>query len=426
MANHQSNLSQLNCVRLLTLFGQATAIVVAVYLMQAKINYWLVGSTLFALVLLNIATCFRLRSDWPVTEPEFFSHLLADVILYGCLLYQTGGANNPFIFVLLVPLIISAATLPIKYTLITAAPVVLIYTSLLIYYNAIVDMSAHQHHTVLSLFDLHIIAMWFSFILTAIVVVWFIFGMRRSLQEQEEKLETEREKRIHDQQLLSLATMAAGTAHELGTPLNTIKLLIEELKQDYAQDKALFEDLELMQTQVSQCSSRLKDLTRSVREEQKSHRVAPLAVVLDELLEQWEILRPEVEYQYRAQTRGDSPLIRANTSLYQSILNLLNNAADANPKGIVITTTWDDTNVTLSIHDKGSGIPLETMDTLGQPFITSKGKGLGIGLFLTATTLSRLDGSVRLYNHSQGGTLTEVTLPVATLATIEGKDNGLI
>lgn len=411
MANHHHNLLQLTYIRTVTLFGQSAAILFALYILQASLNVWILASTLAAMALMNLATYARLRSGWPVTEPEFFTQLVADVVLYGCLLFQTGGATNPFIFLLLVPLIITAATLSQRLSLLMGVLVISIYSSLLFYFIPIIEPEAHHQHALLSLFDLHITGMWINFILTVGVVTWFIVQMRQSMHRQQERLEEEREKRIHDQQLLSLATMAAGTAHELGTPLSTMRVLVSELQAEHENDPDLQEDLALMRQQIDACSERLRQFTRSVQEEQASQREEAIDEVLDDVIEQWCIQRPDVSHRLTRESAGVAPPVNNSTSLRQSLLNLLNNAADANPVDIRIALYWDAEQIRLTIHDQGPGLSLEAHDNLGKPFVTTKGRGLGIGLFLTATTLARYDGSVRLYNHPEGGTLTEVIIP---------------
>lgn len=411
MANHHNNLLQLTYIRTLVLFGQSAVILFALYALHTSLNVWMVGSTLMALALLNLMTYARLKSGWPVTEPEFFTQLMADVVLYGCLLFQTGGATNPFIFLLLVPLIISAATLSQRLTLLTAVLVITIYSSLLFQFIPIIQPENHHQHQLLNLFDLHITGLWINFILTVLVVTWFIVRMRQSMHRQQERLEEEREKRINDQQLLSLATMAAGTAHELGTPLSTMRVLISELQAEYKGDAALQEDLDLMQQQIETCSDRLQQFSRSVQEEQASQCAESITDVLMGVIEQWTIQRPDVTHSLHILGDLPHPEVNSSTSLRQSILNLLNNAADAEPKDISIEVNWNSESITLQIHDQGSGLSLEAHNNLGKPFVTTKGRGLGIGLFLTATTLARYDGSVRLYNHPEGGTLTEVIIP---------------
>ncbi len=412
MANHRDNLLQLSYIRTVTFFGQCLAVIFAIYGLNADLNVWLIGATLTVLAFLNLITYARLFSPWPVTEPEFFTQLIADMSLYGALLFQMGGATNPFIFLLLVPLIIASTTMSRAYVWLISVTVVVIYSSLLVYYEPLVQLSNSHQHRILELFDIHIIGMWINFMLTVLVVTYFIVRMRQSMQLQQQRLELEREKRIQDQQLLSLATMAAGTAHELGTPLSTMQVLLKELEHEYQQNPELLEDLNLLRQQTEICSDRLKQMAQSVQQEQATSQSIPASQLLEEVLEQFKVQRPDVTFSSNILAPSDAPVLNCTTSLRQSLLNLLNNAADAEPKGIEVELEWDQSNVYLRIHDHGAGISLEQSDNLGKPFVTTKGKGLGIGLFLTTTTLARYDGDVRLYNHPAGGTLTEVTLPL--------------
>jgi len=409
MANHRNNLLQLTYIRTLTLFGQCCAVLFVLYALQAELDIWLVGLTLAMLALLNLSTYARLHSPWPVTEPELFTQLVADISLQGALLYQIGGSTNPFIFLLLVPLIIAATTLTRQYVWVVSALVVATYSSLLFYYHPIIMITSHQH-SMLSLFDLHITGMWLNFLLTVLVVTYFVMRMQGSMQFQRQQLEQEREKRIHDQQLISLATMAAGTAHELGTPLSTMRVLLKEMELDHSEDQQLSEDIAELQQQVENCAQRLQHMTRSVRDEQQNRPLLAIDQLIHEVLEQWKLLRPEASWQLSIDNSSEIPRLAATTSLRQALINLLNNAADANPQGIEISLDWDPHQISLLIHDQGEGLPLEAHDNLGKPFVTTKGRGLGIGLFLTSSTLASYDGEVRLYNHPEGGTLTEVTL----------------
>lgn len=412
MANHRDNLLQLSYIRTVTLFGQCLAVIFAIYGLQADLDIWKVGPTLCVLAILNFITYARLFSPWPVTEPEFFTQLIADMSLYGALLFHMGGATNPFIFLLLVPLIIASATLSKRYIWLVSAMVVAIYSSLLFYYEPLIRLSDSHQHRIMELFDIHILGMWINFLLTVLVVTYFIVRMRQSMQRQQDRLEQEREKHIQDQQLLSLATMAAGTAHELGTPLSTMQVLLKELEYEHADNPDLLEDLQLLHQQTEVCSQRLKQMAQSVKEEQMTTQWLDATALIQDTIEQFLLQRPEVTYTFSVLPSGTPPPVNCTTSLRQSLLNLLNNSADAEPKNIKIELDWDPQQVYFRIHDQGAGISLEQSDNIGKPFITTKGKGLGIGLFLTATTLARYDGDVRLYNHPDGGTLTEVTLPI--------------
>ncbi|WP_020682843.1 ATP-binding protein [Marinobacterium rhizophilum] len=410
MHGNRQQLLQLTYLRTLALFGLGALLLYAVYQLDAKLQSWQAVAPLLAMALVNAATYARLHSRVPVTNPELFAQLTADAVLYGALFYQTGGASNPFIFMLLVPLVIAATTLPWRYTWLMAALIVAIYGSLMQFFMPIWPThDAHQSPTE-ALLNLHITGMWLNFLLTVLLIGWFVARMHENMLHQQQRLELQRQKRIEDQQLLALATHAAGTAHELGTPLATMQVLLHEMALEHHGAPQLLEDIQLLQQQVDSCSQSLRSLAHSVRDEQNSARQQGVDSLLDEVLEQWQLMRPQVTCSLHVDA-GEAPVLLCSVSLRQALLNLLNNAADACPDNIAITLSWDSSNCWLRIRDHGPGLPLEHSEDLGKPFVTTKGRGLGIGLFLTTSTLASIDGEVRLYNHPQGGTLTEVRLP---------------
>src|SRR5690554_5404006 len=133
------------------------------------------------------------------------------------------------------------------------------------------------------------------------------------------------------------------------------------------------------------------------------------------LLERWKLMRPEVSCRLKPLPEGPVPWIRNTPELGQSILNLLNNAADACPDNIQIGMEWNNQRLRLCIRDFGPGVPLHIAEQLGTAFVTTKGKkGFGLGLFLSQAAVERTGGSVKLFNQDGGGTLTEVILPIAT------------
>lgn len=419
MPGYHETLLQLTYTRVLILFGLGSLILAAVYFVGAGVNVWLICATLGMMALINLFTYARLHSHWPVTESELFSQLCADAILYGALIYQTGGATNPFIFLLLVPLLISAATLSWRFTWLMAVIVVLFYSSLLRYYLPVLPPQTEHYFSLGALFDLHIIGMWLNFLLTVLLITWFLVRMQHSMRMQERRLHRERERRIRDQQMVSLATFAAGTAHELGTPLSTMSVILKDMALTHT-DPETAEDIALLQQQVGACSDRLQAMARSARDADITQQ-KPMELLLDELLDEWQIIRPQAQYKRLNLQAGTSPLVATNPQLKQALTNLLNNAADASEEPLEIELDWDQSNIWLRIHDQGPGLPLSSSANLGRPFVTTKGKGLGIGLFLTATTLAQHEGEVRLYDHPKGGTLTEVRLPTTAPVTKEAE-----
>ncbi|MGY8870890.1 MAG: ATP-binding protein [Pseudomonadales bacterium] len=409
MAGNHQQLLQLTYIRFVILFCQCCAVAFALVYLRVDLNPWATGSALLLLGLLNLITYARLHSSWPVTQPEFFTQLLADAIIYGFILYQSGGGTNPFIFMLLIPLIITVMTLNNRYIWMMAITVTAIYGSLLVYYVPVVTALSEHQHSLTSLFNFHMLGMWLNFILTVIVITYFIVRINRALQRQQQSLIEEREAKVHHQQILALGTMAAGTAHELGTPLSTMSVILHEMRTDSTLSDEHKEDIDILQQQVKTCADKLQHMARSVAEEKDSEKTSLATELLSEVIEQWNITRPEVTYRVSIQEELP-PDLRNTTALRQAILNLLNNAADACPKNIEISLRWDPTAIWLTIRDYGAGLSVEQANTLGKPFISTKGKGLGIGLFLTSTTLAHYDGDVKLYAAQGKGTITEVRL----------------
>lgn len=405
-------LLQLSYIRTVTIFGQSGLLLYLYLGLHVSLNFWLIAFALIAMALLNLLSFTRLRSPLPLTQLEFFFQLVADIVFYVCLLYQVGGVGNPFSALLLIPLIISATSLPKQFTWATGLLVTISYSVLMRYFIPInLPDTGHQHQST-ALLNLHLAGMWINFILTAALITWFVVNIRESLQRQELKLNRTRELNLRNQQLLSLATMAAGTAHEIGTPLATMRVVLHEMQLDNSDNQELLEDIELLQSQVENCTDRLKHLAESVKQEQKDSRPLPAALFFREILDRWLLLRPTASFTPPVFELSNEAYILSSIPLQQAFINLLNNAADASSEPLQIELTSDLQQILFTIRDQGPGIPLEQAEKLGSPFITTKGKGLGIGLFLTASALDSYGGEVRLFNHPEGGTLTEVTLPV--------------
>ena len=217
---------------------------------------------------------------------------------------------------------------------------------------------------------------------------------------------------MRDQQLLAVATQAAGAAHELSTPLSTMSVLLTELRREHGQESQLQGDLTLLQEQVKLCKGTLQQLVRAA-EADRRQAIEEQSVThwLETALSRWHLMRPEATYKYQLTSVGVAPKLMPPVDLTQALLNLLNNAADACPDNLVIRLRWDEQWMVITIRDYGAGVPLAIAEQLGKPFFTTKGKGFGLGLFLSQISVIRAGGTVKLYNQEGGGTLTELRLP---------------
>src|SRR5690606_26836069 len=241
---------------------------------------------------------------------------------------------------------------------------------------------------------------------------FFVARMAEALRYQQQLQAQRQEALLRDQQLLAVAAQAAGAAHELSTPLSTMSVLLKELSQEYQGQPMLQDDLELLQQQVKLCKGTLQNLVRAAEAERRQEVVEQtVREWLEGALQRWHLMRPEATYRYECLGRGTPPSLMPPPPLTQALLNLLNNAADAAPDNLEVRLDWDHQWIRLSIRDHGAGVPLAIAEQLGKPFFTTKGKGFGLGLFLSQASVTRAGGTVKLYNHEDGGTLTELRLP---------------
>jgi len=387
----------------------------------------LAGAVLLMLGL-NAGTWWRLGYPNPVSDLELLTQLLLDMAILTGLFYATGGYTNPFVWMFLLPLTIAAVALPWRHTWVVAGLAVACYSALMFWYQPLpmagMDMSgagmadmhmSHMQHE--SGFSVHLLGMWAGFVVSAGVITFFVERMGRTLREYDHLIADARESALESERVLALGSLATGAAHELGTPLATMAVLTRELSNEYADQSELMQSLTLLRKQVDRCKEILSSLTASAGQArtEDGHCVA-LDAFLNRLIERWQDAHPSVRLDYIAQGASPAPVIMTDRTLGQALVNLLDNAADASPERIRLTSAWDQQLFELEIRDDGPGLTPEIAEQAGTPFFTTKKeRGMGLGLYLARVILGRFGGTVTLENHPQGGAVTLIRLPLASL-----------
>ena len=409
------NLQRLFLLRSIAIIVQCLTFASVHWVLEMPLPWTEMITVVTFLAVLNFATWLRLRRNWPVSSLEFFTQILIDVFALGTLLYFSGGSTNPFVSLYLLPLTITAAALPWVYTWVMAAITIGCYTLLLFYYVPL----PHDHSEHNSEFNLHVSGMWLAFVLSTMLIAWFVVKMGISIRERDKDLSRAHEQALRNEQLIALGTLAAGAAHELGTPLSTMAVISREMQKDNTENLELQNNISILRDQITQCKHTLTQLLADagqMRAEDASGQSVDR--FLREILDKWKLMRPTVKFTYHCNGTHPAPQIINMQPLGQSILNLLNNAADVSLKNIEIKSNWDNKELRLEILDFGKGLSEETVQRAGQAFFTSKpGHGFGIGLFLANANIERFGGSVRLTNREKGGVCTQVRLPLIGLTT---------
>lgn len=435
--SHLRRLFLLRCGAILAQF--ATLILVHRFLSPDFAWLPMLGAVCF-LTLANALTWWRLSFDFPVGSLELFLQLSVDVLVLTVLLYYGGGSTNPFVSLYLLPLVIAAATLPRRHTWGMAALTLACYSLLMVWYvplpgghaqheaAAMQQMDHSHHHAGMDMaappaadaqpsplgdaFNTHVLGMWLGFVISALVVAYFAVEMARAVRSRDAQLNRVREETLRNERIVALGTQAAGAAHELGTPLATMAVVIGEMRRDCS-DPEQQDNLNILNEQVRSCKRILDSLLAHAKEASSE---LSLEEFIRNVLDDWQLLRPTVHYRFHVEGLQPSPRLRADLALRSALLNLLNNAADASPDEMDVLLRWDEANIKVEIRDHGPGLTSEAASRAGSAFFTTKQEGHGLGLFLANATLERLGGSVRLSNREGGGAITEVVWPLAGMS----------
>jgi two-component system sensor histidine kinase RegB len=419
----RTHLSRLNLLRAFGIAGAITAMVVAETVFDIALPNYSLGVVVTAITLVNAFTWLRLRYSSPVSDQEMLFHLVTDVAGLSALLYFSGGSTNPFVSLLLLPLIISATLLPARYSLFMSILTIACYSFLLFWFKPLVDGLHDAGHatepdSLETRFRIHIVGMWFNFVVSAALISLVVVRMRESIHNRDQQLALAREETLRNERIIALGTLAAGAAHELGTPLSTISVVTKELLNEHRNDPSFVEDMKIVRTQVEQCKRTLSELLASAGTTRPiGGTIVPLDKHVKQTIDKWLLVRPNVAIQTSFSGETAIPDVMIDQTLDQAMMNLLNNAADVSPEYIKVDCFWDTQHIVFTILDRGPGLSEEALRNVGKAFFSTKtpDKGLGIGLVLANATIERFGGTVRWYNHEEGGAVTEVTLPLNKL-----------
>jgi two-component system sensor histidine kinase RegB len=215
-----------------------------------------------------------------------------------------------------------------------------------------------------------------------------------------------------------MGLLASGAAHELGTPLSTLAVILGDWHRMpfFASDPELLRDVEEMQAQVLRCKNIVTGILLSAGEDRgEAPIVTTVTGFLDELVAEWRATRSASALTFRNAFGEDVPII-SDSALKQTIHNVLDNAIEASPIGVTLAASRDGERLVLEVTDVGHGFAPDMLERLGTPYQSSKGRaGGGLGLFLVVNVLRKLGGSVTAGNRPEGGAIVTMSLPLASI-----------
>ncbi|HEY1608594.1 MAG TPA: ATP-binding protein, partial [Paraburkholderia sp.] len=418
------NLGHLFWLRSLAIIGQLCTIAFVQLFMGVRLPLPAMLFVISMEVLFNGVTWLRVSQERPESNLELFGQIWVDLGALSALLFLSGGTTNPFVSLYLPSLAIAAAVLPWYLTAWLAAFAVTCYV-LLGFDSVPLNMDNPSN-----LFAYFRAGMWVNFMVSVALIVWFVARMSLVLRQRDNALAAAQQRLLRDERAVALGVQAATVAHEIGTPLSTIAMLTEELRDAARSDNGLApytDDLELLDRQMSLCTSALARL----RSRASSADRQPACEWLGPFVEQWRLRHPHVKFALLGNTPADASL-DDTVAVGQILTILLDNAARASRDHVTLRAQHERAAqpgsdwLEFEVRDAGPGIPASLKASLGTAPVDSTQGGHGVGLYLAFSSAARLGGSIELSDAnppsagSQRGTRAVLRVPARTLPAVAG------
>jgi two-component system, sensor histidine kinase RegB len=400
-------------LRWLAVLGQTAAVLVVYDGFDFEVPFWACLGVIAIYASVNVA--LRLRFRWNQRlEPHQAARLLAlDIVELAVLLYLTGGLQNPFSFLLAGPVLISAAALPKRMTLLLGVLVFICATILVRFYFPL----PWPEEEPLEIPRLYMIGVWLSLVLAIGYISIYAWQITEESRQLSDALAATELVLAREHYLTQLDGLAAAAAHELGTPLSTILVVARELEREIEVDSRFAEDIRLLREQAQRCRVILGKLTELPAPGEPFERMK-LSALIEEVVAPHRGAGVAIEVEI-ARDDPNEPVGARNPAVLYGLGNILENAVDFARERVQVTATWTDDNVVVEVNDDGSGFPPEIIDRMGEPYVTSergrrmRGRempGLGLGFFIAKTLLARSGAKLSLKNKQfpQRGAIVRV------------------
>jgi two-component system sensor histidine kinase RegB len=421
-ATARQNMLQLIHLRWLAVAGQVATILLVHHGLGFALPLGAMGAVLAALVALNLVSLLRLKRLKPLGRNALFLALAFDALALTAQLSLSGGVTNPFTLLYLLHVILGAVLLEAWATWAIVGLTSLCFLGLTSLYRPISAPGLADGE----FFRLFIVGLLIGFVIDAILLVVFVGRINANLRGRDARLADLRQKAAEEDHIVRMGLLASGAAHELGTPLATLDVILGDWRRMpvFTADPELAQELEDMRAEVRRCKTIVTGVLLSAGEARGGEQhVSTLSGFMDEVVGDWRTSRTVGGLAYEADLSSEV-LIVSDSALKQVIHNVLDNALEASPQGAVIRAQVEGEDLVIVVEDEGPGFDAQRLGDFGKPYNSSKGRaGGGLGLFLVVNVARKLGGAAQAMNRPGGGARVTLTLPLAALQieTLDGR-----
>ena len=390
-------------LRWLAVIGQSTAVLVVHIGLDFPLPVWACLSVIALSAWLNIALRLRFHMTQRL-EPDRAAWLLAfDIAELAVLLFLTGGLQNPFAFLFLAPVLLSATALPPRFTLMLGTFAVACATVLVFVHYPL----PWDNDDPLQLPPIYMMGVWLSILLAIGFIGVYAWQLTEESRQLADALAATELVLTREQHLSQLDGLAAAAAHELGTPLSTISVIAKELLNAIPPDAPHGDDVRLLREQATRCRDILAKITELSSSGEPFNRT-PLTLLIEEVVAPHRNFGVAIDVS-APDERSSEPVCARNPAILYGLGNLLENAVDFARSRVVVSAQWNEDAVEIAISDDGPGFAPDILDRIGEPYVTSRHRkpddiddeptGLGLGFFIAKTLLERSGATLSFENR---------------------------
>ena len=390
-------------IRWIAIFGQILAVFFVSYIIKIQIPLFEILTIILLSVAINFYSYLEERKNKSISNIKAFSFLLFDTLQLGFLLFLTGGIFNPFSILILAPVITSASYLPALMTVILSTISIIIVIILNFYF---IPLDLGSEFYLPEIYSFGLVA---SLIITIIFIAIYAYLFASSSRKISNALSASKLQILNQKKITEVGSLSAAAAHELGTPLNTIFLILSDLlkEEKLIQDKNIVKDIALIKSQAERCKEILQRFSKNPLK--LKDKFLDKIKITDLIKINFEKFNTNKKLNLKNITKIEEPKINFKDEIMYALGNIIQNAIFYSKNIVTAEINYNKTDLKIIITDDGAGFSKDIIDKLGEPYISKNSQGMGLGIFIAKNLIENMGGNISYYNSKDDYAVVEIT-----------------
>ena len=395
-------LSNLIKIRWIAIFGHFIAIFFVFFILNIQIPFYETLIIVLFSLIINFYSYFEERKNKTISNIKAFLYLLFDTLQLGILLFLTGGIINPFSILILAPVITSASYLPALLTVILSFISIIIIIILSFYF---IPLNLGNNFILPDIYNFGLVA---SLIITVIFIAIYAYIFASSSRKISNALSVSKLQILNQKKITEVGSLSAATAHELGTPLNTIFLIINDLIKDknLNKDQNITKDILLLKSQAERCKEILQKLSKNPLK--LKDKFLDKVKISDLIKINFDKFNKTKKLNLIENFENNEPEIIFKDEIMYAFGNIIQNAIRYSEDNVLVELIYQK-NVLIKIENDKSGFPKDILDKLGEPYISKNSEGMGLGIFISKNLIENMGGNIKFYNSKENTAVVEIS-----------------